>query len=138
MTIRSIHRMSRPGWGDKVTPPRREMIRDLLILVSLLVPLYVMSVGLFLLGFLLIPTVPTAAVRLEEYTALSQAVTHVQDLVLIVLPGSVLGGSVARLRGVRLTCAIRMVCALSGVYWASLLALYITGILTGAFVLPFL
>lgn len=138
MTIRSIHRMPLTSWRDKVRPLQVEMIRDMLILVSLLVPLYVMSVGLFLLGFVLIPSLPPAAVRVEEYNALSEAVTRVQDVVLIVLPGSALVGSVARLRGARLSGAIRMVCTLIGVYWAALLALHIAGILTDAFLLPVL
>jgi hypothetical protein len=61
----------------------------------------------------------------------------VQDLVLFVLPSSVIVGSIARLREARLSRAIRIMFTLNGIYWGSLLAIYVSGLLAGVFVRPF-
>ena len=118
----------------------REMIRDVIILLTLLVPSYVVSVALFVFGFVIIPSSgsdPSVHVRFGDYSGFTQAASRTQDLVLVVLSVSVLIGSAARFLGARLSTAIWTVFIVLGMYWASLLTIYIAGLLAGVFVLPF-
>jgi hypothetical protein len=120
--------------------PPRETARDVLVLACLILPSYFISVVLFVIGFVIIPSTgndPSMHVRLGNYATFTEAAKRVQDLVLFVLPSSVIVGSIARLRGARLSRAIRIMFTLNGIYWGSLLAIYVTGLLAGVFVRPF-
>ncbi len=120
--------------------PPWEMIRDVLVLACLMVPSYFVSVVLFVVGFVIIPSTgsdPSVHVRFGDYATFTDATTRVQGLVFIVLLSSVLIGSMVRFLGARLSTAIRIVFTLNGIYWGLLLAIYIAGILAGVFVLPF-
>jgi hypothetical protein len=120
--------------------PPRETARDVLALACLILPSYFISVVLFVIGFVIIPSTgndPSMHVRLGNYATFTEAAKRVQDLVLFVLPSSVIVGSIARLRGARLSRAIRIMFTLNGIYWGSLLAIYVTGLLAGVFVRPF-
>jgi hypothetical protein len=123
-----------------VGPPPREMIRDVLVLACLMVPSYFVSVVLFVIGFVIIPSTgsdPLVHVRFGDYASFTAATTYVQGLVFFVLLSSVLIGSMVRFLGGRLSTAIKIVFALDGIYWGVLLAIYIAGILAGVFVRPF-
>jgi hypothetical protein len=117
-----------------------EVIRDMLVLACLMAPAYFVSVVLFVIGFVIIPSSgsdPSVHVRFGNYATFTDATTRVQGLVFIVLLGSVLVGTTMRFLGARLSTAILIVFTLDGIYWGLLLAIYIAGILAGVFVLPF-
>jgi hypothetical protein len=106
----------------------------------LVVPSYVISVVLFVIGFVIIPSTgsdPSMHVRFGSYATFTEAAKRVQDSVLVVLLGSLLVGSIARVRGAQLSSAIRIMFALNGLYWGALLAIYIAGLRAAVFVRPF-
>jgi hypothetical protein len=121
---------------DDMRPTVQRMILDCVVIVSLLVPAWFACIALFLFGFLIIPNSidPTAHVKFGDYSTFVHLATQIQDLVIVVLPVSALVGVVARLLRFSLAAAVGIMFALIGLYWVSLLTVYIAGIISGVFV----
>lgn len=96
---------------------------------------YAISVIIFLFGFFITPNsgVVNGPLKFGDGPTFFTLERHVQDLVVVVLPCSLVVGAVFVILGVTMRRASAVMFALNGVYWLVLLGVYFAGIAAGAF-----